>query len=256
MLIDTHAHIHFEDYLPELEDVLARAAAKDVGKVITIGCDDTDSASAVAVARAFDNVWATVGLHPHESGRGFEALDEIARLAEMEKVVGIGEYGLDYNREGYDQDSQERAMRFQLELAMEHDLASVFHVRDAFADFFRILDEYDVKNNENFRGVVHCFTAGVTEMEAAVDRGLYVALNGIMTFTKDAGQLDAARQLPLASLVLETDSPYLSPTPKRGQRNEPANTALTANFLANLRGEALEDLAGATTENAERLFGI
>jgi TatD DNase family protein len=256
MLVDTHAHIHFEDYRPEIEDVLTRAAAADVGKVITVGCDDTDSASAVAVARAFDNVWATVGLHPHEADRGYEALDEIARLSELEKVVGIGEYGLDFNRAGYDQDAQERAMRFQLELAMEHDLASVFHVRDAFKDFFRILDEYDVRNNEQFRGVVHCFTAGVAEMDAAVERGLYVAMNGIMTFTKDPGQLEAARNLPLENLLLETDSPYLTPTPKRGQRNEPANTAITAKFLADLRGEAFEDLAAATTNNAERLFGI
>ena len=256
MLIDTHAHIHFEDYRPEIEAVLTRAAVADVGKVITIGCDDTDSASAVALARAYENVWATVGLHPHEADRGYEALDEIARLAQLDKVVGIGEYGLDFNREGYDQDAQERAMRFQLELAIEHDLASVFHVRDAFEDFYRILDEYDVRNNEQFRGVVHCFTAGMKEMEMAVDRGLYVALNGIMTFTKDTGQLDAARKLPLVNLVLETDSPYLSPMPKRGQRNEPANTALTAQFLAEFRGEALEDLAAATTDNAERLFGI
>lgn len=256
MLIDTHAHIHTEDYRLVIEDVLMRAAAADVGKIITVGCEDTDSASAVATARAFENVWATVGIHPQEVDRGYEALDEIARLAELEKVVGIGEYGLDYSREGYDQDAQERSMRFQLELAIEHDLASVFHVRDAFEDFYRILDEYDVRNNEQFRGVVHCFTAGVKEMEMAVDRGLYVALNGIMTFTKDQAQLDAARKLPLEYLVLETDSPYLSPTPKRGQRNEPANTAHTAKFLADLRGEALEDLAGATTDNAERLFGI
>ncbi len=256
MLIDTHAHIHFEDYRPEIEGVLSRAAAADVTKIVTIGCDDTDSASAVAVARAFENVWATVGLHPHEADRGFEALEEVARLSELEKVVGIGEYGLDYNREGYDVEAQERAMRFQLELAMERDLASVFHVRDAFADFFRIIDEYDVKGNEDFRGVVHCFTAGPQEMQAAVDRGLYVALNGIMTFTKDNEQLEAARTLPLEHLVLETDSPYLSPVPKRGQRNEPANTALTAQFLADLRGEALEDLTAATTANAEKLFGI
>lgn len=255
-LIDTHAHIHMEQFRPDLDEVLKRAAAADVGRIIAVGCDDTDSASAVAVARAYENVYATVGLHPNEAMRGYEALDEVARLARFDKVVGIGEYGLDYYREGSDRDEQERAMRFQLELSLELGLASVFHVRDAFDDFYRIIDEYDVGGNEDFRGVVHCFTAGPSEMEAAVRRGLFVALNGIMTFSKDAAQLEAARALPLDNLVLETDSPFLAPAPLRGTRNEPANVAVTAAFLAELRGEALEDLAAATTANAERLFGI
>ena len=255
MLIDTHAHIHFDEYHEEIDAVLDRAHEAGVSKIIAVGVDEVDSGQAVAVARAYDNVWATVGLHPHEAESGYEALEEVARLAEFEKVVGVGEYGLDYNREGYDQDAQERAFRFQLELALEHDLASVFHVRDAFPDFFRILDEYDIDPAE-FRGVVHCFTAGVDEMEEAVKRGLFVALNGIMTFSKDQNQLEAARRLPLDRLVLETDCPFLSPVPKRGTRNDPANVALTAKFLADLRGESFERLSEASTRNAERLFEI
>lgn len=256
MLIDTHAHIHFEEFRDELPEVLARAHTEGVDKIVCVGVDEEDSGQAIAVARAHDNLWATVGLHPHEADRGYEALEEVARLAEMDKVVAIGEYGLDYYREGFDKDAQERALRFQLELAMERDLASVFHVRDAFDDFWRILDDYDIRGNDNFRGVVHCFTAGRAEMEAAVERGLYVALNGIMTFTKDARQLEAAKTLPLDRMVLETDCPFLAPVPKRGMRNEPANTAWTAKFLAELRGESFEDLAAATTRNAEALFGI
>ncbi len=251
MLIDTHAHIHFEDYRPELDDALERAHRAGVEKIITVGVDELDSAQAVAVARAYDHIWATVGLHPHDADRGYEALEEIARLAEMEKVVGIGECGLDYFRSETSKEDQERALRFQIELGLERDLAMVFHVRDAFADFYRILDEYD-----SVRGLVHCFTAGVNEMRGAVDRGLYVALNGIMTFTKDEAQLQAARQLPLSHMVLETDCPFLTPVPHRGKRNEPAYTKLTAEFLANLRGEAYEDLADATTRNAEKLFRV
>lgn len=256
MLIDTHAHIHFEEYRDELDGIFDNAHAEAVDKIVTVGVDEEDSAQAIAVAKAYEHVWATVGLHPHEADRGYEALEEVERLAELDKVVGIGEYGLDYYREGFDKDAQERAMRFQLELALERDLASVFHVRDAFDDFFRILDDYDIRGNELFRGVVHCFTAGRDEMEAAVERGLYVALNGIMTFTKNEQQLAAAKALPLDRLVLETDCPFLAPVPKRGSRNEPANVAWTAKFLAELRGEAFEDLAAVSTANAETLFRI
>jgi TatD DNase family protein len=251
MLVDTHAHIHFDDYREELDEILEHAHAAGVDKIVTVGVNEVDSAQSVAVATAIANVWATVGLHPHDADRGYEALEEVARLAELDKVVAIGECGLDYYKSETTKDEQERALRFQIELGLERDLAMVFHVREAFPDFFRILDEYD-----GVRGVVHCFTAGVDEMQGAVDRGLYVALNGIMTFTKDATQLAAARKLPLDHLVLETDCPFLTPTPKRGQRNEPANVALTAKFLAELRGEALEDLEGASTRNAEQLFRI
>jgi TatD DNase family protein len=237
MLIDTHAHIQFEDYRHELDEVLDRAQAAGVEKILLVGVDELNS--------------AVVGLHPHQADRGYEALEEVARLAEMDKVVAIGECGLDYSRSETSHEDQERALRFQIELALERDLPMVFHVRDAFDDFFHILDDY-----EGVRGLIHCFTAGTKEMQAAVDRGLYIALNGIMTFTKDEQQLEAARQVPLDRLVLETDCPFLTPAPKRGQRNEPANVALTAQFLAKLRDEPLEDLEAATTNNAERLFRI
>ncbi len=251
MFIDTHAHIHFDEYRDEIDTVLGRAHAAGVEKILCVGVDELDSGQAVAVARAYDNVWATVGLHPHDADHGYEALEEVARLAEFEKVVAIGECGLDYFKSETSREDQERALRFQIELALERDLAMVFHVRDAFDDFFQILDDYD-----GVRGVVHCFTAGVKEMQGALDRGLYIALNGIMTFTKDEKQLAAARQLPLNRLILETDCPFLSPVPKRGQRNEPANVALTAEFLAKLRNEPLEDLEAATSANAEKLFRI
>ncbi len=253
MLIDTHAHIHFEEFRADIDDVLARAHAAGIEKIITVGCNDTDSAQAVAVAKSYEHVWAAVGLHPHDADRGFEALEEVARLSEFDKVIAIGECGLDNFRSETTIDDQERALRFQIELGLERKLPMIFHVRDAFPQFFSVLDEYD---SEGVRGLVHCFTAGVPELEGSLKRGLYVALNGIMTFTKNPAQLDAAKQLPLNRLVLETDSPFLAPTPARGKRNEPANVAHTAKFLAELRGEPLEDLIAATTLNAEKLFGI
>jgi TatD DNase family protein len=251
MLIDTHAHIHFDSFRDDIDAVLDRAHAAGVDKLLTVGVNDTDSAQAVAVARAYANVWSTVGLHPHDADRGYEALEEVTRLAALDTVVGIGECGLDYFKSETDPEDQARALRFQIELGLERGLPMVFHVRDAFADFFNILDEY-----EGVRGLVHCFTAGVPELDEALARGLYIALNGIMTFTKEDRQLDAARRVPLDRLVLETDSPFLAPMPVRGQSNEPAYIAHTAKFLASLRGESLEDLESATTANAETLFGI
>jgi TatD DNase family protein len=255
MLIDTHAHIHFDQYRDELNDVLARAAAAGVDKILCVGVSDTDSAQAIAVARAHDHLWATVGLHPHDADRGYEALEEVARLAELDKVVAIGECGLDNFRSETTPEDQERALRFQIELGLERGLPMIFHVRDAFPDFWRILDDY-ARDGANVRGLVHCFTAGLPELEGSLERGLSIALNGIMTFSKDERQLEAARRVPLDRLVLETDCPFLTPAPHRGQRNEPARLADTAKFLANLRAEPLEDLASATTANAERLFGI
>lgn len=253
MLIDTHAHIHLSEFRDDLDATLDRAHAAGVEKIITVGCNDTDSAEAVAVGRAYEHVWSAVGLHPHDADLGYEALEEVARLAQFEKVVAIGECGLDNFRSETTPEDQERALRFQIELGLERNLPMIFHVRDAFPQFFAILDEY---RGEGVRGLVHCFTAGVPELEGALERNLYIALNGIMTFTKDQAQLDAAKRVPQNRLVLETDCPFLAPAPARGKRNEPANLAHTAKFLADLRGEALEDLEAATTQNAETLFGI
>lgn len=253
MLIDTHAHVHFPEFRPDLDDVLARAEAAGVEKMIVVGCNETDSGEAIAVARSYAPIWASVGLHPHDADRGYEALEEVDRLARLDKVVAIGECGLDNFRSETSAEDQERALRFQIELGLELGLPMIFHVRDAFPAFFGILDEY---SGQGVRGLVHCFTAGVPELEGALQRGLYIALNGIMTFTKDHKQLDAAKQVPLDRLVLETDCPFLAPTPMRGHRNEPANIAHTAKFLAELRGEALEDLEAATSANAEGLFAI
>lgn len=253
MLIDTHAHVHFEDYGGDLDAMLERAHAAGVDKLITVGTTETDSGQAIAVARAYEHIRAAVGLHPHDADRGYEALEEIDRLARLDKVVAIGECGLDNLRSETTPEDQERALRFQIELGLELGLPMIFHVREAFGQFFNILDEYD---GEGVRGLVHCFTAGMPELECSLERGLSIALNGIITFTKNPAQLEAARRVPLDRLVLETDSPFLAPVPLRGKRNEPAYVAHTAKFLAELRGEALEDLEHATTSNAEKLFGI
>ena len=247
---------------------------------------------AYATAKTGVQIFTTIGLHPHNAGP--EATEKIVELARQNStghpeqrspahfsgstdsgsesgmtnerefiasepgmtdkkpvIVAIGECGLDYYRDNSPHDEQIAALEAQIELAEELDLALIFHVRDAFDDFFEILSGY-----ANIRGVVHSFTGGPEQVEKINALGLHFGLNGIMTFTRDQVQLEAAKMIPVDKLLLETDCPYLAPNPLRGKRNEPANIALIAKFLAELRGEKLMDLAEQTTVNAEQLFSI
>ena len=246
-MIDTHAHIHFDQYKDQLDEVLNRTKEAGVGKIITVGVDEPDSQKAVDCARSYQNVFASVGIHPHEAKAG------IGRIAELigEKVVAIGECGLDYYRNLSPKDDQIKVFRAQIELALEHDLPLIFHVREAYEDFQEIIKDYP-----QARGVIHSFNADAKTAAPLVELGFYFGLNGIMTFTKDSAQLEAAKLIPLNQLLLETDCPFLSPVPHRGKVNEPANIPVIAKFLAELRGESMEELAKATTANANQLFSL
>lgn len=250
-LIDTHAHIHFSAYAGKTDEVLRKAAEAGVSKVITVGVNSADSRAAAALAASRENVWASVGIHPHDAGEAGQGIGYISGLAAERKVVAIGECGLDFYKSRASREQQERALRLQIELALQKNLPAIFHVRDAFDEFYRIINDY-----KGIRGVVHSFSGTRAQMEAAIERDLDVALNGIMTFTKDQGQLEAAKHLPLENLLLETDCPFLSPAPRRGETNTPATVKIIAEFLADLRGEDPSKLAAAATANAEGLFGI
>ncbi len=202
-LVDTHCHIHSADYQLNREEVLRRAAISGIQKMCCIGTSAEDSERAVEFARAHDNVCvAVVGLHPHDAKLGEDDFEVLAQLVYDPHVVAIGECGLDYYYSHSSKEDQERALRYQLDLALSVDKPVVFHVREAFEDFWKIYDSYT-----GIRGVIHSFTAGIAEVEAAIERGLYIGLNGIMTFTKDLSQLEAAKAIPLEKLVLETDAP-------------------------------------------------
>jgi TatD DNase family protein len=249
--VDTHCHIQEESYmLPEAE-VRARAHAAGVTRMIVVGTDVKTSAEAVLYAQDKENIWASIGLHPHDAKLGAEAYSGIAELIPNSKIVAIGECGLDYFYNHSDKKDQFTSLEFQLQLAKEHSLPMIFHVRDAFEDFWPIYDNF-----RGIRGVVHSFTSSTQDLDQALSRGLYIGLNGIMTFTKDENQLVSAKAVPLDRLVLETDAPFLTPAPLRGKVNEPKNVSLTAEFLAQLRGEDLPALASATTQNACHLFGL
>lgn len=253
-LVDTHCHIHFPDYELDPEEVIEAAKKDGVTKLLCVGCTLPDSKRGIEFAKRYENIWASVGLHPHEGSEYVnddQALQEFRSLLEKPKVVAVGETGLDYYYENSPKEHQKELFRFQLTLAQEFDLPLIFHVRDAFTDFFEVVDEF-----KGVRGVVHSFTAHQKELDEVLKRGFYVGLNGIMTFTKDEKQLETAKSVPIDKLLLETDAPFLTPKPYRGTICEPKHALVTANFLAKIRGESLEKLAKQTTKNAKELFGI
>jgi TatD DNase family protein len=253
-LVDTHCHLHFVDYPLEPEQTLVDAAKDGVKKVIAVGCTLEDSRAAVEFAANHENVWAAIGLHPHEGVvyvNDSKALQEFRELANRPKVVAIGETGLDYHYNHSPKKDQLALLRFQLDLAVEYNLPVIFHVREAFDDFWHVFDSY-----KGLRGVIHSFSSNTADLDQILSRGLYVGINGIITFTKDQNQLKAAKQIPLDRLLLETDAPFLTPAPFRGKVGESKYVRTVAESLANLRGEDLEELAAATTTNAKELFKL
>jgi TatD DNase family protein len=250
-LFDTHCHIHDKQFSFDEKLVFSSAQKANVRQMICVGTSGIDSQNAVDYVMDKPGLWASVGLHPHDAKVGEDNLETIARLAIEPKVVAIGEFGLDYFYDNSPREDQLIALEYQLHLAQSFNKPCIFHVREAFSDFWPVLDNFP-----GIRGVVHSFTAGSKEVEQAVKRGLYLGLNGIMTFTKDQKQLDAARSIPLQHILLETDSPFLTPTPLRGTINVPANVRLVAACLAEMREESLNQLIEATTENAQMLFSL
>ncbi len=252
-LIDSHCHIHSPEYQFDIEQVYQSAYQSGVNKFICIGTDLVDSLQAVNFAISHDNTWSSVGIHPHEADKfnNLHKLTELEKLAAMNKVVAIGECGLDYHYSHSSKKSQREILEFQIDLAIKQQLPMSFHVREAFEDFWPIFDNF-----RGVRGVLHSFTDSQANLAMAVDRGLFIGVNGIATFTKDHGQLDMYKQIPLTNLILETDAPYLTPVPFRGMMCEPKHIKVVADFLVDLRGEALEDIADRTTKNVNSLFKI
>jgi TatD DNase family protein len=268
-LFDTHCHIQSvglgrgERSTRELwakadpsltaDSIIAAAAADDVVHLMCVGCDLEDSRVAIEFANQTgrDGCWASIGIHPHEAALHLDKFDEFAALADEPKVKAIGECGLDYFYEHSPRDAQITALKFQLDLAVKTGLPVIFHVREAFDDFWPIFDSYEPGS---IRGVLHSFTDSQANLDRAVERGLHIGVNGIATFAKDPEQIAMYQAIPLKHLLLETDAPFLTPVPFRGKINEPKQIRTVAEFLARLRNEPLDELAEATTANARALF--
>jgi TatD DNase family protein len=254
LFVDSHCHLDFPEFAPELDAVIARARAAGVARMVTISTRLSTFAQVRAIAESFPEVSCTVGVHPHEAAKeGAEAMPErLVALAQHPKVVGIGETGLDFYYEHSPREAQENSFRAHIAAARETGLPLIVHTRDAEAATMRILQEEMAKGP--FSGLIHCFTATGEFADLALELGLHLSFSGIITFKKAETLRAIAARAPLERLLIETDAPYLAPVPHRGKRNEPAFVAHTAAAIAELRAMSPEELGAVTTANFHRLF--
>lgn len=252
-LVDSHCHLDFEDFNGDLEAVLVRAKNENVDRLLTICTRVTNFNEVLKVAEAKDNIFCTVGIHPHEAER--EPKVDVMRLVELarhSKVIGIGEAGLDYFYDKSPRLKQQEVFAIHIEAARQSGLPIIVHSRDADTDTVRLLQEGAGKGG--LYGVIHCFTSTQYLADAALEMGFYISLSGIVTFKNATALRDVVKTIPYDRLLLETDAPYLAPLPMRGKRNEPSYVRHTASFVADFLGLSLPDLAAKTTENFDRLF--
>jgi len=253
MLVDSHCHLDYLARDQNLDDVVARAHRAGVRTLVTICTRLSEFESVYAIAERYRDVFCSVGVHPHEADEeGVRTPERLLELAARDKVIGIGETGLDYYYAHSGKARQQESFRAHIAAARTSGLPLIVHSRDADEDTVTLLREGYAEGP--FPGLIHCFTAGPELARAALDMGLYISVAGIVTF-KNADNLRATlREVPAERLLVETDAPYLAPIPKRGKRNEPAYVVHTLTALAELKGIAAEALARTTTDNMFRLF--
>lgn len=251
--IDSHCHLNYKGLVEQQQDVLHRARAAGVATMLTISTRESEWDDVIGIAEREADVWATVGIHPHEAdSHAHVDTDKLVSRAKHPRVVGIGETGLDYYYDHSGRARQQTSFRAHIAAARDTGLPIIIHMRDAEQDTAAILQEEMGKGA--YPGVIHCFTASDEFADIAIELGLYISISGIVTF-KNAKSLQAtARRLPIERLLIETDSPFLSPVPHRGRTGEPAFVADTARYLAALRGVDVMTLAAATSANFYRLF--
>lgn len=256
MLIDSHAHIQGKEYAGEAADVIARARAAGVEKIIAVGGagDMSSNTEAVALADSFPNIYATVGMHPHDAKDvGADELRALRALTSQPKVIAVGETGLDYYYNHSPHEVQCRVFTQFIRMARETGLPIVVHERDAAQEAAELLRS---EGGRELHGVIHCFTGNYEAACAYLDLGFYLSFTGIITFKNAEPLRQVVRQVPLERMLVETDSPYLTPVPHRGKRNEPAYVRLVAETVASVKSIPVEDVARVTTENVQNLFKI
>jgi len=252
MIIDSHCHL---DYFSEseIDEILARAVAAGVERMVTIGTSVPQAAAVKALVEKYPQVWGTVGVHPHRAAEGdMPSVADLVALADHPRIIGLGESGLDYFYDKAPRDVQQEGFRRHCRAARQTGLPLAIHAREADDDIARILAEE--RAGGSFPFLLHCFSSTPQLADKAIEMGGYISFSGILTFPKSAELREVATRLPLDRLLLETDSPYLAPVPFRGKRCEPGYTAHTAKILAECRGVSLEEIGQATTNNFHRLF--
>lgn len=253
MLIDSHCHLNYKGLIEDQQNVLERARARGVDLMLNIATRESEWDDVLGTAVREADVWATVGIHPHEADEHPHV--DTAKLVERAahpRVVGIGETGLDYYYDHSDRERQQKSFRSHIAACRETGLPLIVHTREAEEDTLAIMR--DEMGKRAYSGVIHCFTASGAFADAAMELGFYISISGIVTFKSAKDLQETAARLPLDRLLVETDSPFLAPVPHRGKPCEPAFVADTARFLADLRGESIEHLAEATSANFLRLF--
>ena len=257
MFVDSHAHIDGEEFDADRVEVVERARAAGVSAILNVGTGDPHSGSlerAVRVAEEFEGVYAAAGVHPHDARLYDDAAERrlLEVLRSSERIVALGEIGLDYHYDNSPREVQQQVFRRQLRLAREEGLPVIIHTRDADEETAKIMSEELTERGP--RGVMHCFGGGWPLASVALDQRFMISFAGNVTFKKADALREVARLVPAERLLVETDCPYLSPVPLRGRRNEPAHVVETVRFLAELRGTTPEELGRATSENFYNLF--
>ncbi|MGC9195358.1 MAG: TatD family hydrolase [Syntrophobacteraceae bacterium] len=253
-LIDTHAHLDFPEFADRLPTLIDRAFQAGVRQIVTIGIDIETSRKAALIAQSYECIYAAAGIHPQASFiLNSEELEALEKIATGEKVVALGEIGLDYYHEMQPRAVQKECFSRQMQLAVTIAKPVVFHIRDAWDDFFPLVSEFAPSLPPS---VMHCFSGDWTIARRCLDMGFYLSIPGVVTFNKAQSLQEVARRAPLERLLVETDSPYLAPVPFRGKTNEPSFVVYTAAKIAQCRKEPLEKVAGCTTDNARKVFGM
>lgn len=259
MWIDSHCHLNHVKFTPEngVADAVAKAKGAGVVGMMSINCQIVEEFEGLlSLVRPLDNVWCTVGTHPHEASREDEkavSIDELIRLATSDpKVIGIGECGLDYFYDHADRQDQQECFRKHIRACLATDMPIIIHARDADDDVIRLIREET--NGKGMRGIMHCFSSSTKMGQEALDLGLHISFSGILTFKKSEELRSFAKDVPLDRLLVETDSPYLAPEPHRGQMNTPAYVPLTGAVLAGIKNVSVDEMARITTGNFFQLF--
>ena len=251
MIIDTHCHLYFEELNKDLDGVLSRANELGVNTFICVGTNINDSHESLTLAQKYKNIYATAGIHPHDSKDADEDdLQKLRKLLDNEKIVAVGEMGLDYFRNISNSDTQKIVFKDQLKLAEETNKPIVFHNREADEDIINILSDFP-----NVIGVAHCFSSSYETAIKLIEMGFYISFSGNLTF-KNSHLPEVAKKLPLDRLLVETDSPFLSPVPFRGKTNEPGRTRYVVEKLAEIFDSDIDQIASITTANAKNLFNL
>ena len=249
-LIDTHSHIYYDKYKDDLNEVVNRATSNNICNIICVGVDIVSSRKSIKISEEYDMIYSTAGYHPHESKDAEKMyLDQLQDLLAHPKVVALGEIGLDYYYNHSDHKTQIRVFREQLELAKTLDIPVIIHNREADNDLYENLKDSGIS-----KGVIHCYSSDIKYAQKIFDLGLIISFTGIITFSDQLQKV--VKEIPIENMMLETDSPYLTPIPHRGKRNEPYMVNYIAEKIADIKQMSIDEVASITTKTAKQFFGI